>query len=60
LVLNALATVVPIYIWLGLVQVRPLSDLLRTPAILVAVVSLAPVLALIALLVTPERRKVSL
>jgi hypothetical protein len=59
LVLNATATIVPIYVWLGVAKTRPLSDLLHVSVALIAVISLAPVLALIALLVTPDRRKVS-
>ena len=48
LVLNAAATIAPVYVWLGLVQVRPLRDLLHTSVVFMGVVSLAPVLALIA------------
>jgi hypothetical protein len=60
IVLNAAAIVAPIYVWLGLMQVRPLSDLLHTSVVFMGVVSLAPVLALIALVAAPDRREVSL
>jgi hypothetical protein len=59
LVLNATATIVPIYVWLGVVQVRPVSDVLHPAFLAMAIVSLAPVLALIALMATPGERAVS-
>ena len=59
LVLNAVATIAPIYVWLGLVRVRPLRDLLHTPVVFLAVVSLAPAVALIAILTSPDSRHVS-
>jgi hypothetical protein len=53
-ILNVPALVAPVYMWAAIVQ-TPLRDVWHIPLVFMAVVSLAPVVSLLALIEKPTR-----